>query len=131
MNTGSMVSVITFNRENDCLFKFHFFFKITFHKIRIDANVYNIVITLCCLIYEIDQCGFRTAQILRPDFFIDELERVASRVNICSAQGIEMPHIEPAHDRTPESASNYAQREGIVSISFVLFLVSSFFFYSR
>lgn len=56
------------------------------------------MITLCCLIYEVDQCGFRTAQILRADFFIDELERVASRVNICSAQGIEMPHIEPAHD---------------------------------
>lgn len=78
--------------------------------------------------YEVDQCGFRTARILRADFFVDELERVASRVNICSAQGIEMPHIEPAHDPTPESASNYAQRKGIVSISFILFLVSSFFF---
>lgn len=88
------------------------------------------MITLCCLIYEVDQCGFRTAQILRADFFIDELERVASRVNICSAQGIEMPHIEPAHDPTPESASNYTQRKGIVSISLILFLVSSFFLLS-
>lgn len=87
------------------------------------------MITLCCLIYEVDQCGFRTAEILRADFFIDELERVASRVNICSAQGIEMPHIEPAHDPTSESASNYAQSKGIVSISFILFLVSSFFFF--
>ena len=41
-----------------------------------------------------------------------------------------MPHIEPAHDPTPESASNYTQRKGIVSISLILFLVSSFFLLS-